>query len=100
MRTTVHGKERIRKRIGINKKAVEKMKDKAFTLGLTHSETTGSLNKYYTFLYFQNESATNIRIYANYVWIFTNEVLITVFPVPNRHKNSSNKLLKRKVNVE
>ena len=83
MITTNHGAKRVRKRIGIKKKAVNAMRDAAFEKGLTHAQATGTLSRYYDKLYLEYESANNVRIYANYVWIFAGETLITVFPIPS-----------------
>lgn len=95
MELTKHGEERIRKRIGINKKSINKMKKLAFDKGVAHKDVIGSLKKYYDYLFFKNKTATNVRIYSNYVWIFTNDKLVTVFPMPNKYKNVINKINKR-----
>ena len=88
MKTSVHGGKRIRKRIGIKKKAVDGMRDAAFTKGLTHAQATGRLSRYCDKLFLEHMSSNNIRMYANYVWIFAGETLITVFPIPNRLKHA------------
>lgn len=88
MKTTVHGGKRVRKRIGIKKKAVDKMRDAAFAKGLTHAQAVGSLSKYYDKLFLEYETGNNIRMYANYVWIFAGDTLITVFPIPNNLRGS------------
>ena len=80
---TKHGSKRVRKRSGINKKAVNRMADKAFKDGLKHCETSGRLNKWVTKLYFSNESANNIRIYGDKVYIFAGKTLITMMQVPS-----------------
>ena len=95
MRTSKHGQERVRKRIGIKKRAVDKMRDFAFGKGVSHQQATGRLNKFFTWLYFRHETATNIRMYSNYVWIFAGDVLVTVFPVPKEHFKSVLKIQKR-----
>lgn len=94
MNLTKHGQDRIRKRIGINKKSIGGMTDKAFQSGIEHKQTTGRLNKYFSHLYFKERKANNIRIYSNYVWIFYNKTLITVFPIPKEHLDACNKLFK------
>jgi len=89
MRTTVHGKKRIRKRIGIKKKAVDRMRDAAFSKGVTHAQAKGRLSRYFDKLFLEHETCNNIRMYANYVWIFAGETLITVYPIPTNLKNSA-----------
>ena len=90
---TDHGRIRVRKICGLNKKTADKAAQKALEHGLTHAETTGRLNKYYTYLYYQNKTANNIKIHADYVWIFAGDVLITVFPVPPEHIRAARKKL-------
>ena len=53
----------MRERVGLTKKNTDKFAEKALTLGIKHSETSGKLNKYITKLYFNNKNANNIRIY-------------------------------------
>ncbi len=96
MKLSKHAEHRIRKRIGIKKKIVEKIKDKAFNKGITHSQVKGRLRKYFDYLYLSHKTATNIRIYINYVRIFSNNTLITVFPLSSYYI----KKLKRKINNE
>ena len=84
MRVTIHGENRIVERVGGKKKNAEKIAEKAFRLGMAHSETKGRLNKYLTKLYFQNTSNNgNMRVYNRKVYIFKNEALITVLPLPH-----------------
>lgn len=89
---TKHSEKRIRKRMGINKKSISKLVDVAIEKGVSHSMAKGRLRKYFTYLYFKNKAASNIRMYANYVWIYSNVSLITVFPIPKEHIKSVIKL--------
>ena len=89
MHTSKHGKKRVRKRIGIKKKAVNKMRDAAFNKGLTHAQATGRLSRYFDKLFLEHETANNIRVYANYVWIFAGETLVTVFPIPGNLRRAA-----------
>jgi len=43
LNVTNHAEERLRKRCGLPKKAVEKSAEKAWSTGLTHSECKGNL---------------------------------------------------------
>jgi len=71
------------------------MRDAAFNKGLTHAQAIGRLSKYFDKLYLEHETANNVRIYANYVWIFANETLVTVFPIPNRLKQNALNIQKK-----
>lgn len=83
---TKHAQERSKERLGLNKNAAERLALIALEKGVKHSETTGSLNKFITALYFKTKTANNSRLYADKVFIFNNETLITVFELPNKFK--------------
>ncbi len=93
---SAHGNKRIRSRCGVPKKTVAKLAAEAFTRGITHGETTGSLNKYITALYFYNQSANNIRIYRNKIFIFAGSRLVTVLNIPPRYQKSVLNCIKKR----
>lgn len=77
-----HAAARLKERCGLNKKACERMAQKAFDEGIRHSQTKGRLNKWVTGLYFRNESANNIRLYGDKAYIFCGDLLVTVIQIP------------------
>lgn len=89
-RVTRHADKRMRKRIGINRSAVERMARKAMTEGYTRYDFHGSLRRYLDALYHYNNSANNIRVWGEKVWIFSDSTLITVLDLPQRYKNRAN----------
>ena len=94
---TKHGRERIKEKLG--KKIPVKIAEKALQHGLKHSDTKagGSLSKYFDYLYLSHNGAgNNVRIYNEKVFIFSNEVLITVFDLPHSYKEQVRKIIKRK----
>jgi len=93
---TNHAAERVRKRAGIPKKAVQKNADTALDKGITHKDSTGRLKKYFDYLFLSHGTGTNIRMHGGYVYIFTHHNLVTVFPIPNCHRNAVLKIQKRK----
>lgn len=93
---SAHGSKRIRSRCGVPKKTVNKLATEAFSSGITHGETNGSLNKYLTALYFRNQTANNIRIYQNKVFIFSGSHLITVLNLPPRYQKSVMSCIKKR----
>ena len=95
MNKTKHSEKRVRGRMGINKKSINKLMGDAMKRGVAHGMAKGRLHKYFTYLYFKNKTASNIRMYANYVWIFGGTTLFTVFPVPKEHAKSVIKILAR-----
>ena len=94
--STNHAKKRTKDRTGLSKKLADKNAQKALDFGITHGETKGSLKKLIDALYFKNKSANNIRIYHRDIYIFQNEVLITIIDLPNRYAAAADKLQKRK----
>ena len=87
-----HAFERMHKRLGLNKKAIIRMAEKAYELGLTHSQASGNLHKYISQqnnLYKHKGSC--IKIYGENVFIFNQQVnkiiLVTVFQLPNNLKS-------------
>lgn len=97
---TKHAEKRLRERLGLNKKAVQRAAEMAYEKGIKHAETHGNLNKWVTSLYFNNKSANNIRIYNDKAWIFADQNLITVFQIPTSLKKSVEDILNRRQNEE
>lgn len=78
----------MRERLGIPKRITDKNAEKALRFGVKHSDTSGSLHRYITSLYWKEQTANNTRIYGDYVYIFHNETLITVFPLPHKYRKT------------
>jgi hypothetical protein len=95
-RTTYHAQDRVKDRLGLSKKLADKKAQQALDFGVSHAETKGTLHRYFTYLYFHNETANNIRVYNRKVYIFANELLITVLNLPNHLAQAADKLQKRK----
>ena len=96
---TRHGERRTRERLGIPRSAVNRMADKALREGIHRTETHGSLRRYLDSLYHYDESANNIRVYSEKVWIFSEDKLITVLDLHQRYKNRANEMQGRKTNA-
>lgn len=97
---TIHAEKRLKERLGLQKKALQRAADTAYDKGIKHSETTGNLNKWITKLYFQNKNANNIRLYNDKAWIFAGMNLVTVLQIPSSLKKSFEDVLSRKKNAE
>lgn len=63
---TRHAEQRMRERLGLNKKSIERMAQRAYDNGICHNETRGNLNKWITKVYFSNKNANNIRLYFKF----------------------------------
>lgn len=93
---TDHGEQRIKDRLGLSKKIADKISQKALERGVSHSETKGSFKKYVDALYLKHRKANNIKIYHRKVYLFKDEVLITVLNLPNKFSTTADKLQKNK----
>ena len=97
---TNHGEQRVKDRLGLSKKLADKISQKALEHGIKHSETKGSLKRYIDALYLKHKKANNIRIYHRKVYLFKEEILITVLNLPNRYSAITDKLQKNKANLK
>lgn len=82
IKVSKHAEKRMRERCGLNKKAVERMAEKAYYNGIKHSETRGKLNKWISHKYLAKEKANNIRICGDKAFVFCDDVLVTVLQIP------------------
>lgn len=82
-----HAYDRLHERCGLSRKAATRMAEKAFYIGMKHSDTKGQINRWITSLYFNNKNANNIRLYGNFAYIFCDKILVTVLEIPNNLKN-------------
>ena len=96
---TKHADKRIQERIGLPKRARDRIAEKVYRDGLTHKEATGRLHDYFTYLYHKNHTINNIRIYNNQVFLFADTTLVTVLNLPSAHKNAVNKILSRRIKI-
>lgn len=84
-----HGGKRVRKRVGVPKKAVERSVQKALEQGIDHRTATGSLKRYLAMLYNKYDgNGNNIRIYSDKVYVFHDEILITVLDLPSIYRKT------------
>lgn len=96
---TKHAEQRLKERVGLNKKALQRAAETAYDKGIKHQETTGNLNKWVTSLYFNNCTANNIRLHNGKAWIFAGQKLITVIQVPASLQNSLRETSERKKTI-
>tara|TARA_Y100000034_G_C6856251_1_gene389168 strand:+ start:869 stop:1171 length:303 start_codon:yes stop_codon:yes gene_type:complete len=66
-----------------NKSATERMADIALNNGITHSESKGRLSRFITKKWFKYKHANNVRIYGDNIYFFKDNLLITLYRVPN-----------------
>ena len=92
MVVTKHAAKRLKERLGLSKKTVEKVAMKAFQLGTDHSAFKSSAKRYLDGLYLSHKKANNLKVYANYVYLFHGEVLITVLDLPKKYQGGKYEL--------
>lgn len=95
-RVTNHAARRTKERLGLPKKLSHKNAANALRYGIRHSDTSGSLNRYISALYWKHETANNVRIYCNNVYIFHGETLITIFPLPQKYRKTAARITSRR----
>lgn len=83
---TEHAYDRMKERLGWNRKAGERMAQKAFVQGITHGETRGSLHRYLDGIFLSYNNANNMKIYGEAIFIFRNDKLITVYALPTKYR--------------
>ena len=91
-----HGEDRVRERCKIPKKAIEKMTETAFQIGIKHGNTTGRLKRFLDYQWAKGNGFGAIKLYNNKVWIFGDgSDLITVFELPTIYKAAYRKMAGR-----
>lgn len=93
---TYHAFDRIKERVGLSKQAAIRLANKAFCNGITHKELTGGVLKFADHMYLSHKKANNIRIYGEFMWLFHDNVLITVVDLPNEYKKSVKQIYKKR----
>ena len=83
---TNHAYDRMKERLGWNRKAGERMAYKAYTDGTTHGETRGSLHRYLDSVYLAYHNASQMRIYGEALFIFSGTKLLTVYALPTKYR--------------
>ena len=82
LRITEHGRERVRKRLNIKKKAVDRVAINAFEKGKKHSDFSGKFRRYLDGVFLRHCTATNMRVHGHHLFIFDNDTLVTAWIVP------------------
>lgn len=93
---TRHANKRIRQRLGLNNKSVNKAAEKALQFGVTHKEAKGKLSRHLDGIFLLNYKPTNLRVYNHSIYLFNASTLIIVLPLPKRFWSYADKLQKQK----
>lgn len=82
VRITDHAYDRAKERLSWKPGVLDKMTEKAYLEGIKHKDTKGQLNKYITKIWFKHKNANNIRIYGENIYLFCDNILVTVYQLP------------------
>lgn len=88
MPITRHGSKRVRERLGIPKKAVARMAELALVEGKRHADFAGAMRRYMDGVFLEHKTANNMRVYAQHLFVFNGETLITAWQLPAKFRNS------------
>jgi hypothetical protein len=83
-----HADQRVRKRMGLPRKAVERMVTSALTEGAARQQYSGSFRRYLDAVYWKEQSANNMRVHSGYLFLFAGSVLITCWVLPTKFRNT------------
>lgn len=83
---TDHAMRRCRKRMGLQKKAIQKMAETAFNQGKQHKDFSGSFRRYLDGEFLKDKTASNMRVWNGYLFIFAGETLITAWLLPGKYR--------------
>lgn len=91
-RLTKHSITRLKQRCGVSKRNAPTVAKRAFRKGITHAETHGNLHRFLDSIYLSQKKGTNMRIYGNAIFVFKEDVLITVINIPTNLMEDVNKI--------
>lgn len=86
MKVTQHGERRVRERLGVPKRAVARMAEKALTDGTSHSDYSGSFKRYLDGVFLEYKKANNMKVYSQHLFVFHDKTLITAWLLPSKYR--------------
>ena len=91
---TKHASMRMTQRCGVQKKAQAKILRRIVRHGVTHAETTESINlkRWVDGLYLAQRQPNKIFLYSKRAYLFKDDVLITVINIPDNLQAEVNRL--------
>ncbi len=79
---TNHAAERIKKRLGLPKKTCQTHAQAVYENGFKLADAKGRAKRYLYKLFCYSKKANQLRVYGEFVYIFTGSTLITVLNLP------------------
>ena len=83
---TEHAEKRLRKRLGLKRKAVERYVMEAIAGGTLAKNLKGRFKRFYDKISIQYKSGNNTFAYCGWLFIVQDDTLITVYEVPKHLK--------------
>lgn len=84
-----HATKRCRKRLGVPKKAVPRLAEKALDIGQHRADFVGSFRRYLDKVYMKKgQHANNMRVYNSHLFLFAGYILITAWRVPSKYQKT------------
>lgn len=80
---TKHAYDRAKERMSISHHALDRMAGLVLDHGVKKDDTRGMLNGYLNQFSGLGGTANDTRVYGEYVYVFEQETLITVYQLPN-----------------
>ncbi|UTC29583.1 hypothetical protein BAMBUS_05250 [Brevundimonas phage vB_BpoS-Bambus] len=87
VQVTDHADLRVRKRLGLPRRAVERQAAAALEKGATHSQFSGKFRRYLDGIYLRERTANNMRVHGGHLYVFVDDILITCWPLPADFRN-------------
>jgi len=92
-----HGLKQCVKRLGLKKKAVKGLVEKAYEFGLGQKDFRGKFKRYLDKLYFSEGSANTVKVYNQYLFFFYDDTLITAYRIPTHLQKYKPKEIKNEL---
>lgn len=82
VKVTNHAAKRFKQRLGLPKKACQSHAQRAYEDGYKHVDSKGRAKRYMDKLFLQHRNANQMRVYGEYIYLFSGSVLVTVMNLP------------------
>lgn len=83
-----HGVKRLRQRLGLPAKAAAKEIERALLKGTPRTDFSGRMRRALDYLFHKHGHYGDYRVWRGHVFVFKNQVFVTVFPLTNGLHNS------------
>jgi RNA:NAD 2'-phosphotransferase (TPT1/KptA family) len=81
---TRHAYKRGKQRLGLKRKALQRMAKKALKKGDSHRDAKGAFKRYLDSVYYSHRNANNLKVYGHHIYLFRDATLITIYHVPTK----------------